>query len=44
VLESHALPHDNAFDSASEERPASSDSAIKACMEELGTDFFNFTA
>jgi hypothetical protein len=44
VLESHALPHDNAFDSASEERPASSDSAIKACVEELGTDFFNFTA
>jgi hypothetical protein len=43
VLESHILSHDNAFNSASEERPASSDSAMKACMEELGTDFFNFT-
>jgi hypothetical protein len=43
TLENHALCHDNAFNSASEERPASSDSAMKACMEELGTDFFNFT-
>lgn len=43
VLESHVFSHDNAFNSASEERPASSDSAMKACMEELGTDFFNFT-
>jgi len=43
VLESHALSHGNAFKSASEERPASSDSVMKACMEELGTDLFNFT-
>ena len=43
MLDSHALPHDNTFNSASEERPTSSDSAMKACMEELGTDFFNFT-
>lgn len=43
VLESHVFSNDNAFNSASEERPASSDSAMKACMEELGTDFFNFT-
>lgn len=44
TLESRALPHVNAFDSAFEERPTSSDSAMKACMEELGTDFFNFTS
>lgn len=41
--ESHQVSHDNAFNSIFEERPASSDSAMKACMEELGTDFFNFT-
>ena len=43
MKESHALPHGNAFNSAFEDQPASSDSAMKACMEELGTDFFNFT-
>jgi hypothetical protein len=41
--EGHALSHDNAFNGAFEERPTSSDSAMKACMEELGTDFFNYT-
>lgn len=43
MMEIHALPHGNAFNSTFEERPVSSDSAMKACMEELGTDFFNFT-
>jgi hypothetical protein len=41
--ETHGLSRENAFNSLSEERPASSDSAMKACMEELGTDLFNFT-
>lgn len=41
--ESHEVSHHNTFNSIFEERPASSDSAMKACMEELGTDFFNFT-
>lgn len=43
MMESHTLPQCNAFNCAVEERPASPDSAMKACMEELGTDFFNFT-
>ena len=43
IMESHPLHHDNAYNNASEERPTTSDAAMEACMEELGTDFFNFT-
>jgi len=41
--EGKGLYHDDAFHSASDERPASSDSTMKAFMEELGTELFNFT-
>lgn len=41
--EGHGTSHDKTFNSVFEERPTSSDSAMKACIEELGTDFFNFT-
>jgi hypothetical protein len=41
--EDHGTSHNKTFNSVLEERPTSSDSAMKACIEELGTDFFNFT-